>query len=172
MIQPPHRFQNQQHQDHAAERVERAGYRAALKERVAAEQHVPHHIQRQRGQQPVPPPHLVAKAQRHRKQQKHQKQHERHVDATQNVRGHDGHRRIQMKHRHRDSQNRHESAQPAAQPVTRALLGLDEFFGLFQGLIADDGLRITGHAHDKLIFVIALRKKPRLTSRAGFIGRL
>jgi len=44
----------------------------------------------------VPPPHAIADR-KHGKQQEHQEQHERHMDAAQDMRGHDGHRGIQMK---------------------------------------------------------------------------
>ena len=136
-----HRLEHKQDQRDAADLVEQRRAGAALEERIAAGQHVAEHSERQRGHRPVPPEDAVAITLGDREQQKHQEQHECHVDRAHDVGRHDHQCEAQVDERHHDRRHRDESAERTGELVGRALLFFDEFLGFLQCLVADDRLR-------------------------------
>ena len=114
------------------------GIDCAFEKGVAAREHVPDGDKRGQRGEPVPPGDPVTKALCDRIQQEAEKQHERDMDATQNVRRHDPVGRIQVEQRHHHRNRGDERSQCAAEAVKSPFLLFDVVFGLLQCLRRDD----------------------------------
>ena len=150
----------------------------AIGEILAALEGVDQDPDRDGGQDNVEPLDAVAETLRQRKQQEAQHQHERDVGVAQRLRRHDrefaeqrrnaGDRRVEMEQRHPDRDRGDERRGEADEPVRRALLVLDEGFGLAQRLAGDRGAGEAGVDR----FRLRARQFRRLAVRVTVLGHV
>ena len=131
----------------------------------------------------IPPADAVAEPHRHRKQHEAQHQHEGDVRVAQRLRRDDGRPAerpgagdggVEMKQRHHHRDGGGDVAGGAGQAVERALVGLDELFGLFQRSfgnarrIARQGRNVPLRHRSPLLADFCVRRRPldgKLTRR-------
>jgi hypothetical protein len=144
----PHRLEDERHEREPERDVPAVGRRVAVGEVVAALDRIDDDRDRERGADPVPPHHAVAKALRDRKDEKAQEQHERDVHRPERLRRHDRVRGVEVECRHRERRQANEAAEPAVQLVGCAFFLLDELLGALERL-GGDGVawccRLGGH---------------------------
>ena len=134
-------FEQQQDEGDTDVVVPRVRHGRTVAEVGALREHVADGAGTGRGEQIVPPADAVAEPASHREQQEAEHQHHADVGRPQHVRGNDVVGGVQVEQRDEHGSRRDGDADPAAQPVERAFLFLDEVLELLARVLRQVGRR-------------------------------